>query len=204
MPQPGDDFTSSDGYNKPSNDLKPAILPVVFDVAGGQVSTVYPASSAIGTITEVTTVRLDKGWNAWARSIDPLEAGNFFQATLPVGIEAAFFALAPKGYDGRHISSFSHGVMINVGGITVREKGTHKAGLNSSYTLSSKVKIFRDESGVIYYVVTTGTETKFYKSPLVRQENQAFPLYIYGYLYSGGDRVETNEFIAGRVQEASV
>lgn len=207
IPQPGEDLTQGSGYDKPST--KP-VIPILGNITEASVESIYPETTAIGigsgiSISSVKlTVRMDKGWNAWARSIEPLQAGYFFQATLPEGVEAAFFALGVKDSDGLHISSFQHGLMIDTGGITVRERGLHKTGLKSPYSLSSKVKIFRDESGMVVYVVTTGTETKFYKSLVDRAEHSALPLYIYCYLYSGGDRVETNEFIAGRVQFASV
>lgn len=215
IPQPGDpayDFTQGDGYDRYGTN--PAVFPVLFpesvNIIGADVTTVYPSTSAVGvgyaiSVSQtVLEMRMDKGWNAWARSLDPIQVGNFYQSTVPPNVEAAFFAIGQKGYDGRSIGNFQHGIMVDVGGVTVRENGIHKAGLKSLHGLDSKIKIFRDESGDVIYVVTTGTETTFYKSQVSRTENVAFPLYVYAYLYSGGDRVETNEFLAGKVQFASV
>jgi hypothetical protein len=170
------------------------------------VTTRTPAgSSASARAPRIFSKKMkNRGWNSWARSIDPLTAGNYLLFTVVSGGEGSLLAIAPMGWEGRNIARFSHALIADVRGIKVYEYGQIIATLKSSRQASSLVRIHRQADNSIVYVVTTGTET------IVHTSNEPLPyhigknVYTYGMLYSSDDRVTSSAFESGVVQYGSV
>lgn len=139
---------------------------------------------------------LNKGWNSYARSIDKLVAGDYFVCTASNGITGAFMCLGHVGKQGDTIESFPHSIKIEPGGISAYEYGALVETLKVSHAAESFVRIHRQEDNAIVYVVVTGTETVVLKSAVKASVGE---LYIYGYLYSGGDRITSAALETGRV-----
>lgn len=170
------------------------------------VTTRTPAgSSASARAPRIFSKKMkNRGWNSWARSIEPLTAGNYLLFTVGSGGEGSLLAIAPMGWEGRNIARFSHALIADVRGIKVYEYGQIIATIKSSRQASSLVRIHRQADNSIVYVVTTGTET------IVHTSNEPLPyhigknVYTYGMLYSSDDRVTSSAFESGVVQYGSV
>lgn len=167
--------------------------------------TCYPATPAVPGVTGVPptagqiATNNNQGWNAWSRSINPIDLGDYIVYTLSVGIHGCFIGLGMKGVDGRKIGVFTHGIVVDATGIHVLEGGVVKATLRDGHTAESYIRIVRQEDNSIVYVVTTGSQTVVYKSLVANPISGILPLYAYSYLYSVGDVVLTSEIDEGEV-----
>ena len=139
---------------------------------------------------------LNAGWNSYAISINDLVVGKYFVFTLAAGITGAFIGVGPKNMYGKPISTFKHGISVDPSGIKAQENGSVVATLRNGVMPTSLVRVHRQPDNSIVYAVTTGTETKVFKSQITPNLGS---LYIHGYLYSGGDRILSAEFKTGKV-----
>ncbi|HBA73480.1 MAG TPA: hypothetical protein DCZ63_15195 [Geobacter sp.] len=199
------------GVNVPpigASNINVPIFPSGYTVKSATVTTTYPAHAPIKGSGESPseiqrTLFYDKGWNSWARSIDPLLPGHFFQANVSENIAAAFFGIGKKGMDGRNVNGFSHGIMVDGGSVSIFEAGRAQRTLNGEHLATSDIKIFRGNDNLINYAITTGSETIVLPAVNLVEESTMEPLYVYCYLYSGGDIVLDAEFAEGAVQYGS-
>jgi len=171
-------------------------------------TTTIPASEATTTTTVIPYSYIvsvtNQGWNSWARSIDPLAAGEYILFTIMSGVHAAQLAIGPKGKEGNGINTFSHALMIDSEGIHVYENGAKSSTMKLAQVATSLLRIYRHEDNTIHYVVTTGTETIVHRSALASPYPLVVPLYVYGHLYTSGDKVLSARFRSGEIHYGSV
>lgn len=165
-------------------------------------ATVYVAGtpSIPATPTQITYSK-KKGWGTWARSMEALEKGSFYEFTCYKANEGLFLGVGPEASLGDPISLFSHAIIADSSGIMVYENGVSIGTIKSNYSHLSKIKIFYLDDGSIAYVITTGTETLVYTSTELYDSSEA---YVFGYIYSSDDRVLTSSINEGNVQYGSV
>ena len=155
-------------------------------------------------VTRYTLAQLaNQGWTTHARSINPIVAGEHFVFTADDGIIGACLAFGARGVDGRRIHTFSHSLVVDLDGIKVYEGGVFKQTLRSPHKLTD-LRIYRHKNNRIAYVATLGSETIVYTNPIPLTTPSFNPMYIYGYLFSSGDKLTSSAFKAGEVQYGSV
>jgi hypothetical protein len=205
---PGDAFPIlGGGYNSTGVDLIP--FPVV-STSSIPTSSLYvqptvndtkiwhpPTPAVPGTTTTYTAPSvinklLNKGWNSWARSINPLVIGEACVFTVMSGVSGTILGIGPAGIETRGPGAFSHSIVCDVSGVHIRENNTQIKTLKDLQTAVSILRIHRQEDGSIVYVATTGTETLVYTSLLACPKY--LTLYVYGLLYSSGDKVTATQF----------
>ena len=140
------------------------------------------------------------GWNSWARSVNPLVIGSFFQFTCNLS-EGLCLGIGPSDHLGGLITTFSHALVVDPAGVHVYENGAKLATIKNRYTEAANIKIFLQADLVVVYVVTTGTETLVITSEYPYSPKEA---YVYGYIYSSDDVVCSAEYRAGTVQYGSI
>lgn len=143
---------------------------------------------------------LNVGWNSSARSIDPIPYGNFVQYSAAPGASGSFLGLGVAGKDRQGIGAFSHGLLVDLSGVWVYEAGVAMIRLSTSYDGTEKLRIVRQVDGTIAYLLIKGSQTVAHTSAVVGSK---LPLYGYGYLYSGGDSINSADIITGEVQYGS-
>ena len=157
-----------------------------------------PPTPAVPGITTITTTPntlnklLNKGWNSWARSINPLVLGEACVFTVMSGVAAAILGIAPKGSETLVPGKFSHCIICDNAGVHIRENNIQVVTLKDLQIETSSLRIHRQEDGSIVYVATTGTETLVYTSLLACPKYMT--MYVYGLLYASGDKVTNAEF----------
>ena len=161
-----------------------------------------PAPVAPPAIQYILQRLASHGWKTHARSVDPLNAGEFIDYTVGDGAVGACVAIGLKGLDGQMISRFSHGLIADGQGIRIYEGGREVRTIRSVFTGTTKIRIYRHQDNTIAYVVTVGGETLIHTSEKMSDWPGKFPLYVYGYLYSSGDKITSAAFTAGEVQYA--
>jgi len=170
------------------------------------VVTCYPASPAVAGSAGVPPTAqqisrsLNVGWNSSARSIDPIPYGNFVQYSAAPGASGSFLGLGVAGKDRQGIVAFSHGLLADLSGVWVYEAGVAVTRLSTSYDGTEKLRIVRQAAGNIVYLLVKGSQTVSHTSAVTSSK---LPLYGYGYLYSGGDSINSADIIAGEVQYGS-
>ena len=159
-----------------------------------------PASPGVPPTPQQINYSLNSGWNSWARSVNQIPAGNFCQLSISPGSRGAFFGLGRNGMEGLGIHAFPHGILSDSSGLWIYEAGVKVVRLSLTNDASDKLRIVRQSDLRIAYIITRGVQTFSYTSLEI---GSALPLYAYGYLYSGGDSVNSAEIITGEVQYGS-
>ena len=159
-----------------------------------------PASPGVPPTPQQINYSLNSGWNSWARSVGQIAVGRFCQLSVSPGSRGAFFGLGRKGMDGAGIHRFSHGIISDSSGLWIYEAGVKVIRLSPINDAADKLRIVRQSDLRVAYIITRGVQTFSYTS---LASGPALPLYAYGYLYSGGDSVNSAEIITGEVQYGS-
>lgn len=146
----------------------------------------------------------NQGWNTWARSIEAVPVGGYLIFSAAAGISGACLALGVARMDGRGTHLFSHSMIVDISGVYVYEFGVEKDRLRLSHNPVSTLRIYRHSDNSVVFVVTTEKETMVYTSLNPCRQPTIIPMYIYGYLYSSGDKVTGASFKTGEVQYGSV
>ena len=161
---------------------------------------IVPASPGVPPTPQQINYSLNSGWNSWARSVNQIPAGNFCQLSISPGSRGAFFGLGGRGMEGLGIHAFPHGIISDSSGLWIYEAGVKVVRLSLTNDASDKLRIVRQSDLRIAYIITRGVHTFSYTSAAY---GSSLPLYAYGYLYSGGDSVNSAEIITGEVQYGS-
>lgn len=141
------------------------------------------------------------GWNTWARSVDAFSPGQCFDFSCATGVSGCCIGVGPSAKIGAKISSFAHSLVVDRSGVSVREDSTKKTVLTSAQVAATSIRVYFQADRKIIYTVVTGTETLMYVSAAKYTSPNA---YIFGYLYSSGDRILAAEYKSGKVQYGSV
>lgn len=108
----------------------------------------YPAIPTI----PATPARFDytgtMGWDASARSVEPVPANGYFRATIPAPASAVAFGLSGRVFGGS-IGAMSHAVVVRPGGVTLREQGVDVKNLASGV---GRWELRRKDGRVEYYL----------------------------------------------------
>lgn len=160
-----------------------------------------PGFPAVPDIKPRVDYITNNGWNTQARSINPLVRGQYYDFNCSDGIYGAFLGIAKDLKDMQKTSLFTHALIVDRNGVTAYESGEAKRIIKSHQKSISNIRIYRQEDDSIVYVVTTGTESLVYTSTERYREPSA---YIYGYLYSSGDKILSSSFKSGKVVYGSV
>jgi len=159
-----------------------------------------PASPGIPPTQQQINQSLNKGWNSWARSIEQIPKGEFFQFAVAPGVSGVFIGLDVKGMEGQGIHTFSHGLLADLSGVWVYESGVKVLRLSTSYNGADALRIVRQNDGSIVYLLMQASGTVAHSSTA---PGSVLPLYGYGYLYSGGDSINSADIAPGEVQYGS-
>lgn len=197
--------TGFDVFSRPAA-VTQALASVIWVSTLEPVVTCYPATDAVAGSAGVPPTpqqisrSLNIGWNSSARSIDPIPYGNFVQYSVAPGASGSFLGLGVAGKDRQGIGAFSHGLLADLSGVWVYEAGVAVIRLSTSYDGTEKLRIVRQVDGTVAYLLIKGTQTVAYTSAVAGSK---LPLYGYGYLYSGGDSINSADIITGEVQYGS-
>jgi hypothetical protein len=194
------DGTYNDGTSLTDSQPAPTVSYSIITTMPAQEATT--ASSESLTYTEILKLT-NSGWNSWARSIDELEAGKCVKITVGSGVTSACISVGPKGMEGEGVARFKHGIICDQNGVRVYENGAMVKTLYSTQTVLSEIRVYRQTDNTIVYFVKTGTSSVVHTSNVTPQ-SLLIPLYVYGYLYTAGDRVASAAFATGVVQYGSV
>jgi len=151
-----------------------------------------PGTSSVVTNPSTINKIYNKGWNSWARSIEQLQLGENCIFNVATGVSGAILGIAPIGFENSVPGGFSHCIICDIHGVHIRENNVTVKTLKDTQTSVSMLRIHRQTEGEIVYVVTTGTETLVYDSATVCPK--WLPVYVYGLLYSSGDKVLSTQF----------
>ena len=157
-------------------------------------------SAGVPPTVQQISVSLNSGWNSSARSIDHIPHGNFVQYSVAPGAGGVFLGLGVAGKDRQAIGAFSHGLLADLSGVWVYEAGATMIRLSLTFDGTEKLRITRQADGSIVYLLVKGSQTVAHTSAV---PGLNAPLYVYGYLYSGGDSVNSADIITGEVQYGS-
>jgi len=151
----------------------------------------------------------NKGWNTSARSVNPFLKDTYYNFTCSTGIEGCCIGIGNRTFTGHNLSQFQHAIICNTDGIEVFESGETVTILTNQQTSGIDIRVYRDDDETIHYVVTAtvyvsihgslmpiGEETFVYKSLTA---NTIINPYIFGFIYSGGDKILTSSYNSGKV-----
>lgn len=156
-----------------------------------------PPVQAVPAIPDITAVSDVSGWNSWARSINPIGDGAFFNFRVSPGSRGAFCALGLEGFVGQPISAFHHAILVDDSGVHIYEKGALILTIKAGYSEITDLRIIRQSLTAIIYMVVTGGESLIYHSTV---NASISTLYGFGYLYGGGDSLIASSISDGTVQ----
>jgi len=157
----------------------------------------HPPVVGVPGIPDVTVRSSVSGWTSWARSINPIAPGAFFNFSVAPGIRGAFCALGIKEYVGRSISDFHHAILVDNSGVHIYEKGTEIKIIKGDCSEVTDMRIIRQSRTSIIYLVVTGGESLIHESTAPAA---IVDLYGFGYLYEGGDSLLTSGITDGSIQ----
>ena len=211
------DITMADGYHQPItptgssgtyNDGTPFVGDQSVPTTTYTVETTMPAQEPTTSVNEPLTYQeilqlTNSGWNTWARSINPLNAGTFIKFTAASGVTSACISIANKGMEGAGVARFTHGIICDQNGVRVYENGAMVKTLFSVQTELTEIRVYRQPDNVIVYMAKTDAVSVVHTST-VPAASRVLPIYAYGYLYTAGDRVTSAVFRTGAVQYGSV
>jgi len=210
------DIEMADGYDTPIipsgsdtyNDGTPLVGDQTVPTSTYTVETTMPAQEPTTSVNEPLTYQeilqlTNSGWNTWARSINPLNAGTFIKFTAASGVTSACVSISTKGMEGAGVARFSHGIICDQNGVRVYENGTMVKTMFSVQTELTEIRIYRQSDNVIVYMAKTD-EVSVVHTSTVPTVSRLLQLYAYGYLYTAGDKVTSAVFKTGKVQYGSV
>ena len=211
------DITMADGYNQPVvplgesgtyNDGTSLIDPTSVPTVTYTVETTMPAQEPTTSVNEPLTYQeilqlTNSGWNTWARAIDPLASGTFIKFTAASGVTSACISIANKGMEGAGVARFMHSIICDQNGVRVYENGTMVKTMFSVQTELTEIRIYRQSDNVIVYMAKTD-EISVVHTSTVPTVSRLLQLYVYGYLYTAGDKVTSAVFKTGEIQYGSV
>ncbi len=159
-----------------------------------------PSSPGVPPTPQQINYSLNSGWNSWARSVNQIPVGGFCQLAVSPGSRGAFFGAGREGMDGLGIHTFSHGILSDLSGLWIYEAGVKVTRLSLTTSTADLLRIVRQSDFRVAYIVTRGVQTFSYTSLAA---GYRLPMYAYGYLYSGGDSINSAVITTGEVQYGS-
>lgn len=203
-PGQGDSLTT---FNPTSTPLPPFTIQIGTKIVTATIETTMPAQDATTSAAQDMYTQLlrstNAGWNSWARTIDQLENGEFIEYTAATGVTAASLCVGPAGREGRLLESFSHALVSDSEGVKIYENGVLVKTLYSVQTVTTKLRIYRMPDNSIVYMAITGTNCQLYTS-LLALPTKVTDLFVYGHLYTAGDKITSAVYRVGEVQYGSV
>jgi hypothetical protein len=140
-----------------------------------------PATLAQPAAPAQMVVNYNLGWNSWSRSVLPLVVGDQFVSAVASGAAGVFIAVDEVGKEGLPLTSFPLGLMVDGNGVTAFLNGHPDTTLLPAYTGLTELYIRRNVNGTL--TVAADAQEKTIPSWT------SGDLYIYVYMYSGGDRI---------------
>lgn len=167
----------------------------------------YPAQAEIPAVPptpptpEILIQNLNIGWNSHSRTIDKLERGDYLQFNLGTG-SCGIIGVGHRYLEEELPTQFTHGVVIDVTGIKIYESGIVKTELDSVQVVDSVIRIYRsleNKKKIVYYVdKADGTSIAVESS--VNLFSDMEKLFVWTWLYTGGDVVPEYDYLTGEVQ----
>lgn len=130
----------------------------------------------------------NEGWNSWARSVDQLPLGAYISYTVNPGSHGVLVTVGTAGREGNHINSFTHGLLVEPGGVKIFENGTITI-LRYSYTAATEFRLYRQPDNKVVAIVILDNQTLAYVFPINAHSLKNIPIYAYCYLYRGDDTI---------------
>jgi hypothetical protein len=166
-----------------------------------------PALPAVPSTMRTAIIRdrvAGAGWASGARSIE--QVNGYVQFTVDANSRGAAIFLGPKGVDGQNMALFSHGIVVDIHGTYIFERGAVIEVLRPTNDPLTLVRIYLTPGpaiglGTVTYTLTTGLET------IVRKSQTVYPFwdcYAYGLLYQSSDLITSAANKAGEVQYGSL
>ena len=175
------------------------------------VTTCYPEQAEVPAVPptpptpEVLIQDLRIGWNSHSRTIDMLERGDYLQFTFGTG-SCGIIGVGHRYLEEALPTQFMHGLVIDVTGIKIYEAGVVKTTLETVQVVDSVIRIYRsleNNKKIVYYIdKADGTSIAIESS--VNLFSDMEKLFVWTWLYTGGDIVPEYDFLSGEVQFAAV
>ncbi|MCK9518944.1 MAG: hypothetical protein RBT66_09930 [bacterium] len=164
-----------------------------------------PAIPPTPPTPDIIIRNLNIGWNSHSRTIDPIGRGEFLQYNLGAGVTGAVFGVGLKGMDDGTPAQYAHALVFDVSGIRLYERGKVGQKLYGLPPAGTVLRIYRDwnKAGnkISYYVKKADGSTIIEASTTTTISSLA-KLYVYSWLYTGGDRVPEADYLMGEVMFA--
>ena len=172
------------------------------------VTTCYPAQPEIPAVPatpptpDIIIRDLHIGWNAHSRTIDPLGLGEYLQFTFGTG-SRGIVGLGLRYLEGGLPEQHLHGLVIDVNGIKVYESGVVVQTIETVQVVDTIIRIYRqdEDNSVVYHVQNAAGGSTAVKSTVPLSSRLA-QMYVFTWLYTGGDVVPEYDYLEGEVQFA--
>ena len=164
----------------------------------------HPAVPAVASVAyrpaTPTTIEMsyNAGWNSYAVSIGKVADGQFVEYDIPSGNSGVFVGLGPSSLYGQPLAAFDYGVLADVHGIKVFERGKTVRSLTNNINTRYTVRIHRKDGRVSYTVLSEGAIVATYAT--VKTVASGVSLIAHGYMYRGGDIIADAEILSTLVK----
>lgn len=151
---------------------------------------------AVPAIPESYIESRNDGWNTWARSIDPLELGEYLSMTIPVGIDEIKVVIGPQNSIGNLPDNYRFVMSISGTVVQVEEYGTVVSSLDVARTVDTELRVTRQPDGRVAFMAIRGSN-----SLLFIADGTYIPsnIYCFAFIKDTGDSILSADISPGYI-----
>lgn len=184
--------------------VKPGEVIATWGTVVEEIWTYHPAVPAVASVAyrpaTPTTIEMsyNAGWNSYAVSIGKVADGQFVEYDIPSGNSGVFVGLGPSSLYGQPLAAFDYGVLADVHGVKVFERGKTVRSLTNNISTRYTVRLHRQGGRVTYSVLNGATIVATCES--AKSVAGGTVLIAHGYMYRGGDVIADAEILSTPVK----
>ena len=184
--------------------IKPGEVISTWGTVVEEIWTYHPAQPAVASVPyqpatpTVIEMSYNAGWNSYAVSIGKVADGQFVEYDIPSGNSGVFVGLGPSSLYGQPLVAFDYGVLADVQGIKVFERGKTVRSLTNNINTRYTVRIHRRGGRVTYSVMNGSAIVATYES--AKPVSGSMTMIAHGHMYRGGDIIADAEILSTPVK----
>ena len=184
--------------------VKPGEVIATWGTVVEEIWTYHPAVPAVASVAyrpatpTVIEMSYNAGWNSYAVSIGKVADGQFVEYDIPSGNSGVFVGLGPSSLYGQPLAAFDYGVLADVQGIKVFERGKTVRSLTNNINTRYTVRIHRRGGRVTYSVINGSAIVATHES--AKPVSSSMTMIAHGYMYRGGDIIADAEILSTPVK----
>ena len=184
--------------------VKPGEVIATWGTVVEEIWTYHPAQPAVASVAyrpatpTVIEMSYNAGWNSYAVSIGKVADGQFVEYDIPSGNSGVFVGLGPSSLYGQPLANFDYGVLADVHGVKVFERGKTVRSLTNNINTRYTVRIHRRGGRVTYSVMNGSAIVATYES--AKPVSGSMTMIAHGYMYRGGDIIADAEILSTPVK----